>query len=131
MATGQKSGGSKGSPAPYMSAMREAAQRAKNAWGAIRGAEPSPAPEPEDTPREEALEGLGSQAATEEEVVSVREQVLQGYRERLVQLHKKFGRAPDVDALTLVQHADQAAGRFLDVKCTGSRDYDLITTPAR
>ena len=39
------------------------------------------------------------------------------------------GQAPTVDSVTFVQEADVRPGRFVDVRCTSRRDYDLLSSP--
>ncbi|MCG8409410.1 MAG: 30S ribosomal protein S12 methylthiotransferase RimO [Phycisphaerales bacterium] len=40
------------------------------------------------------------------------------------------GQAPDVDSLVYVEGGEYDPGDFVTVRCTGSRDYDLIAQPA-
>jgi len=39
------------------------------------------------------------------------------------------GQAPEVDSVTFVEGADCAPGEFVRVRCSGTRDYDLIARP--
>jgi len=39
------------------------------------------------------------------------------------------GQAPSVDSNTLIRGADAEVGTFLEVRCTGRQDYDLIAQP--
>ncbi len=40
------------------------------------------------------------------------------------------GQAPDVDSVVFVRGGDFDPGQFVTVRCTGSRDYDLLAEPA-
>jgi ribosomal protein S12 methylthiotransferase len=40
------------------------------------------------------------------------------------------GQAPEVDSVTIVEGAKCTAGEFVRVRCSGTRDYDLIARPA-
>ena len=39
------------------------------------------------------------------------------------------GQAPMVDSVTFVEHSSAVAGDFLDIRCTGRHDYDLVGVP--
>lgn len=41
------------------------------------------------------------------------------------------GQAPDVDSLTYVQGGDASPGQFMQVRCIGRDDYDLVAVPTR
>jgi hypothetical protein len=41
------------------------------------------------------------------------------------------GQAPEVDSMTLVRGARYQPGELVEVRCTATRDYDLIAMPTR
>lgn len=41
------------------------------------------------------------------------------------------GQAPQVDGVTIVEACEASAGDFVSVRCTESKDYDLIATPTQ
>lgn len=59
------------------------------------------------------------------------EVVVDGVPQDGFQPARHAGQAPEVDSVTLLPECDLPPGEFVEVRCTGRRDYDLIATPTR
>ncbi|MFH0983628.1 MAG: 30S ribosomal protein S12 methylthiotransferase RimO [Planctomycetota bacterium] len=59
------------------------------------------------------------------------EVVVDGLGGEGVQPARHAGQAPEVDGVTLLPDADLPVSTWLEVRCTGRRDYDLLATPTR
>lgn len=55
--------------------------------------------------------------------------MIDGYGERGVYSARHEGQAPDVDSLVFVDGGEYDPGEFVNVKVTGSREYDLLAKP--
>jgi ribosomal protein S12 methylthiotransferase len=55
--------------------------------------------------------------------------LIDGFTEDGVAIGRHEGQAPSVDSVTFVSDCDAAVGEFLEVRCVGRRDYDLVATP--
>lgn len=64
-----------------------------------------------------------------ERVGRVFEVVIDGQPIEGVQAARHAGQAPEVDSLTYVTGRRFEPGEFVEVRCTGSREYDLIAQP--
>lgn len=50
--------------------------------------------------------------------------------EGMFQRGRHAGQGPEVDSVTLVEGSDHSPGEFVRVRCSGTRDYDLIARPS-
>ena len=75
------------------------------------------------------LDGELADELANERVGRVFEVVIDGQPIDGAQSARHAGQAPEVDSLTYVTGRRFEPGEFVEVRCTGSRDYDLIAQP--
>jgi ribosomal protein S12 methylthiotransferase len=59
------------------------------------------------------------------------EVLVDGPKHKGVQPARHAGQAPEVDSVTLIKGGAFEPGEFVEVRCTGRREYDLTALPTR
>jgi ribosomal protein S12 methylthiotransferase len=42
-----------------------------------------------------------------------------------------YGQAPDIDSVCIIKNCPEKAGKFINTKVVGTKDYDLVVAPVR